>query len=342
MTESREELAERDWPRHYARHTLAFYVLLSAVYIPLSGLLVAGIASSTETLMLLEVLKGWGFVAVSATALYFWTRRMIAFIETARNHYQTSLASLDQSVRNRDALLGVVAHDLRSPLNNILLQAQVVLRKAREPETAQLRQVIGAQVRRMNQLIQDLLDVSRLAGEQARPTPERLSPRELVQETEQLLAPAAREASLSLVTELATELPDLVADRAHVQRIFDNLVGNALKFTPAGGRIAVRVDVGHGEVRFAVSDTGQGIAAAELPHLFERFWQGARVDRRGVGLGLTIVKGLVEANGGRVWAESEPGKGATFFFTLPSAAGAEGPVSPPPGRARAESSLPRA
>jgi signal transduction histidine kinase len=311
------ELSERHWPTHFARRTLVFYVLLSIVYIPLSGFLVARLATSTDALMRLEVLKGWGFIALSATALYFWTRRMVTFVETTRSQYEAALGSLERATHSRDALLASVAHDLRSPLNSILLQAEALLRKAREPEPMRLRQVIGGQVRRMNQMIQDVLDVSKLDAGQLHAAAERLATRELIQEVEQLMSATAQQASLTLTTEVANDLPDVIADRAHVMRIFENLIGNAFKFTRSGGRVTLRAEARDGEMVFSVVDTGQGISPEQLPHIFERYWQGSRGDRRGVGLGLPIVKGLAEANRGRVWAQSEPGKGTTFFFALP-------------------------
>ncbi|HVE82443.1 MAG TPA: ATP-binding protein, partial [Myxococcales bacterium] len=95
--------------------------------------------------------------------------------------------------------------------------------------------------------------------------------------------------------------------------------GNAVKFTGPGGRVTVGATPREGEVLFRVADTGEGIAAEALPHVFDRFWQAGQASRTGAGLGLPIVKGLVEAHGGRVWAESTPGRGSTFFFPLPTA-----------------------
>jgi signal transduction histidine kinase len=109
------------------------------------------------------------------------------------------------------------------------------------------------------------------------------------------------------------------ADAGRLAQVLDNLLGNAGKFTPSGGRVCVRAerDPG-GHVRFMVSDNGPGLAPEALARLFDRFWQARRADRRGIGLGLTICKGIVEAHGGRIWCESAPGKGTKFFFTIPS------------------------
>jgi signal transduction histidine kinase len=98
--------------------------------------------------------------------------------------------------------------------------------------------------------------------------------------------------------------------------VMSNLVGNAVKFTPPGGCITLHAKPADDEVRFTVADTGPGIAAEQLPHLFGRYWQGDRKDRRGIGLGLAIAKGIVEAHGGRIWVESTVGEGSHFHFTL--------------------------
>jgi signal transduction histidine kinase len=101
--------------------------------------------------------------------------------------------------------------------------------------------------------------------------------------------------------------------------VLSNLLGNAIKFTPPGGRIVVRAERTSDGVRVSVADTGLGIPPSQLPHVFRRFWQGRRTDRRGLGLGLPIAKGIAEAHGGRMWVESELGVGSTFYFTLPLA-----------------------
>ncbi|MGZ3441200.1 MAG: sensor histidine kinase, partial [Polyangia bacterium] len=112
-------------------------------------------------------------------------------------------------------------------------------------------------------------------------------------------------------------------DRDRLLQVFENLIGNAMKFTKTGGSITVGADSREHEVVFRVADTGLGIAAENLPHVFDRFWQATRADRLGAGLGLPITKGIVEAHGGRIWVESTLGRGTTFFFSIPHAHPAE-------------------
>ena len=112
---------------------------------------------------------------------------------------------------------------------------------------------------------------------------------------------------------------DVCADRHRVLQVFENVIGNAIKFTKPGGHITVGATANDREVQFWVKDTGAGISADELPRVFDRFWQAKKTGRAGAGLGLQIVKGIVEAQGRRVWIESEAGVGTTVFFTLPCA-----------------------
>jgi len=131
-----------------------------------------------------------------------------------------------------------------------------------------------------------------------------------------MLQPLATHAGVRLEVECSPELPAVTVDRQRMVQVLSNLVGNALKFTPEGGRIAIGVTLHAGALRFTVSDTGKGIPADQLPLIFGRFYQ-ARADRRGLGLGLSIAKGIVEAHGGEIWAESTVGSGSTFGIDLP-------------------------
>jgi signal transduction histidine kinase len=123
----------------------------------------------------------------------------------------------------------------------------------------------------------------------------------------------------------APDLPPVVADRDRLHQVIGNLLGNALKFTPEEGRVEVEARRVEDDVHISVRDSGPGIAADEVPRIFDPYWQARRTDRLGAGLGLTISKGIVEAHGGRIWVESRPGEGSTFTFALPIA----GPPYPP-------------
>jgi signal transduction histidine kinase len=226
-----------------------------------------------------------------------------------------------QAIQSRDQVLGVVAHDLRNPLGTVLGQTSLLRRHAAEADPSRKRaDSIERAARRMNRLIQDLLDVTRMEGGRLAIEQARVPPRQIVSESLETQKLLAQSASLSLKPDLQDNLPDVWADRDRLLQILENLVGNAIKFTNAGGRIVVGAASRGRDVIFWVKDTGSGMAADDLPHVFDRFWQAKETASRGTGLGLPIAKGLVEAHGGRIWVESALGRGTTFFFTIPAVA----------------------
>jgi signal transduction histidine kinase len=216
--------------------------------------------------------------------------------------------------------LAIVAHDLRNPLTAIRMDAEMLVHMIGPTLDAYPRESlerIYAITGRMDGLIQDLLEVSRMErGTLALEVFPR-DPAVLLAEAAHALAPLATAHGLSLAVDAAEGLPPVVADGERVLQILSNLVGNAVKFTPEGGTVTLASAPAEGEVRFSVTDTGPGIPPEQVPHIFGAFWQARHADRRGLGLGLSIARGLVEAHGGRIWLESEPGRGASFVFTLP-------------------------
>ncbi|HVG45191.1 MAG TPA: GAF domain-containing sensor histidine kinase [Longimicrobium sp.] len=242
-------------------------------------------------------------------------RRAALAIDNARLY---TLAQ--QALRAREAVLAVVSHDLRNPLASILLNASMLLDMAPagtlQPWMEEnLRQVVGS-VEQTNRLITDLLDVSRM--EESGGIPLDRSPvdaRTLVAVAVRMLQPVAVARGVSLAARTGEPLP-VLADSDRVVQVLWNLIGNAVKFTDAGGEVRVSVERREGELRFTVADTGVGIAPEHQPYVFDRFRQVAG-DRRGVGLGLPIARGIVEAHGGRIWLESRLGAGTTVHFTLP-------------------------
>jgi signal transduction histidine kinase len=218
-------------------------------------------------------------------------------------------------------VLGVVAHDLRNPLSAILLHAGALKRHGPEPErrSQKPREAIHGAATRMNRLIQDLLDVAIVESGQLTIQPARLSARELIVSAADVQRPLASSSALELRVDVDRDVSDVWGDRDRLLQVFENLIGNAIKFTQAGGCVTVGATPSDQEVVFWVADTGTGIATEDLPRVFDRFWQATRAGRQGAGLGLPITKGIVEAHGGRIWVESTPGRGTTLFFTIPRA-----------------------
>jgi signal transduction histidine kinase len=232
--------------------------------------------------------------------------------------------SLRQAVQARDEVLAVVSHDLRNPVGTIFTAASLLL--SLEPPPEKRREHLLAVKRsaeRMNRLIQDLLDVARLEAGGMPVHPSDFDPASLLQEVVETQRPGAHQRGVSLEVRVEPGLSSGWGDRHRVVQILTNLLENAIRETPDGGQVTVGTEKGEaGEgLRFFVRDTGSGIPPSDQERLFDRFWQVSRKDKGGAGLGLSIVKGLVEAHGGEVWLESAAGKGSTFWFSLPGEMG---------------------
>jgi PAS domain S-box-containing protein len=226
----------------------------------------------------------------------------------------------EQGATLRDEVMAIVAHDLRNPVHTIVMSSAAMLEldlgeEARRQQVAVIRRSAYA----MEHLIRDLLDVTRI--ESGRLTVDRkpVSVAPLLAEMCDAFDRQARDLGVALELEVAPEVQEILADRDRVSQVLSNLIGNALKFTAREGRVALRARPLEGFVELSVSDTGKGIPAADLPRVFDRFWQADRGAKQGVGLGLAIVRGIVDAHGGRTEAESTLGKGSTFRFSLPAA-----------------------
>lgn len=229
-------------------------------------------------------------------------------------------ATARQATHARDHALGVVSHDLRNPISAIGMSARALL--ATIPETDSARRELVRNIMESQDLtqrmIRDLLDVASI--EVGRLSIERrIEP--LGSILEQAVALFEREAadrSVRLELELVGILPTVNGDRGRLVQVLSNLIANALRFTERGGRVTVRANVAGSEVVVAVQDTGSGIPASNLPLIFERYWTvRGNAPKGGTGLGLAIARSIVEAHGGRIWAESEVGRGSTFRFTVP-------------------------
>jgi light-regulated signal transduction histidine kinase (bacteriophytochrome) len=231
--------------------------------------------------------------------------------------------SEQRAVRARNDLLAVVSHDLRGPLSGVLLQTEVMLHLTQGADDAgkgaNVLHGSAERIRRsaahMKALIDDLLDLASIEAHRFALHLKSVESRELVDDAVLAAAPLAEARRITLATELI-DAPRLEADPERVFRVLSNLLGNAIKFTPEGGTITVRAERRGDDLSIAVADTGPGIAADHLPHVFERYWKVQSASQPGTGLGLYIANGIVEAHGGKIWAESSAG-GATFTFTLP-------------------------
>ncbi|MFI5270156.1 MAG: ATP-binding protein, partial [Chloroflexota bacterium] len=227
--------------------------------------------------------------------------------------------------RLKDELLATTSHDLKGPLTSIKGNTQLLLRRlqtgAAEPAfTAQTLEIIDAQTNAMVHLVDDLLDAARIQAGVFDLKPDRCDLMRCLNSVLARLARAERER-----IDVSGNAPDLAGnwERNKIERVLTNLLGNALKYSPAEERITVVIEAREGEIEIAVSDRGMGILPNEIPKLFERFQRTPQARSSGLpgtGLGLFLCRGIIQGHGGRLWVESPgPGQGSTFRFTLPRA-----------------------
>jgi signal transduction histidine kinase len=235
--------------------------------------------------------------------------------------FNTMSGELESMERLRRDLVANVSHELKTPISALRAHLENLLDGVERPD-AQTLQVMLAQTERLTRLVDQLLELSRLESGDVPMVRERLALRPLVERvlSEFEVVRARREVELD--ERVPRDLPPVYADAERVHQVLFNLLDNAVRFTPSGGRVTITASTRNGSIDVAVADTGPGIAAEHLPRLFERFYRvdSARSrDEGGTGIGLAIARSVVEAHGGRIWAESEPGKGSTFTFELPVA-----------------------
>jgi signal transduction histidine kinase/CheY-like chemotaxis protein len=263
------------------------------------------------------------FIATNPTRHYGDEERTLA-VELAR---RAALAmdnarlytAAQAATRARDDVLAIVSHDLRNPIHTIQMSAALLQELYPDPQELLVRQlaVIRRASRRANALIQDLLDVSRIESGTLAVERGPLDARSLVDDVVVELKPIAEEKQIVLEGVWNGPPAEVRGDRDRLIQAFSNLIGNAVKFTPAAGRIDMTGTVVDGMVEYRIRDTGAGISADHLPHLFDRFWQAKRTGRAGAGLGLFITHGIAEAHGGTLTVESTEGNGSTFIVRLP-------------------------
>jgi two-component system phosphate regulon sensor histidine kinase PhoR len=227
-----------------------------------------------------------------------------------------------QTEAMRRDFISNVSHELRTPLAALKALTETLQAGAMEdpPAAHHFLEQMETEVDSLSLMVNELLELSRIESGRVPLNLTPTAPLEIVNPAVERLRLQAERTGLTLSVECTDELPLVLADATRVQQVVVNLLHNAIKFTPSGGQVIVRVTQLDHEIKFAVSDTGVGIAAEDLPRIFERFY---KVDRSratsGTGLGLAIARHLVEAHAGRIWAESEVGKGSTFYFTIPLA-----------------------
>lgn len=230
--------------------------------------------------------------------------------------------SSQDAIRVREEVVAVVSHDLKTPLSGVLLNTQFMLRCLKAEELAPFKNKIERiknSAERMNSLIEEILDVTKLEAGTFTIEPQMENVKSFVLEAVDLHRSIAEDKSISLLINFKNNCTEINCDRPRILQVLSNLLGNALKFTPNGQSITISVESFGDTVRFSVHDSGPGIASDKLTLIFDRFWQAQATKKLGAGLGLFIAKSVVEAHNGKIWVESEEGKGANFIFSLPCA-----------------------
>lgn len=237
---------------------------------------------------------------------------------TERKRYESQL---QKAIKSREDILAIVSHDLKNPVSSISLTAQM-LGRSRDIDIQHLHKFaerIQRSTTQMQQLIRDLLDFAKLESGT-------FSLDIYAEKFSEVLGPIidgfriqAEARNQILKVNIPEDLPMIACDSARLGQVISNLLANAIKFSPEGGSIAVSVQKQEIAVVISVSDTGSGIPSEQLSKIFDRYWQAEEAKNLGSGLGLAIAKGIVESQGGRIWVESEIGRGSTFNFTVPFA-----------------------
>jgi len=266
-------------------------------------------------LVLLDLGHRQGRFTADAQALIGQFARGAALaLENARLY-----SSARRATKARDEVLAVVSHDLRNPISAIAMCARI-LREAPPADDAEREKMLTAITEAtvwMQQLIRDLLDVSAIEAGRLSVERQPASIAAIVSTATGMVSGEVEERSIDLRVDIPDATAPVTADASRIVQVITNLLGNAVKFTEAGGIVTIRVRNEPSALIVSVSDTGSGIAPEALPHIFDRFWQARATPRAGSGLGLAIARGIIEAHGGRIWVESELGKGSTFSFSLP-------------------------
>lgn len=242
-----------------------------------------------------------------------FARSAAVALENARLYWEAR-----QAIAARDEVLAVVSHDLRNPVNRVRLAAELLIET--DQVTGSARSTMDMMIRaadEMNRLIGDLLDVARIEAGTLSIEQAPVGVGEMLDRLDESHSAAAREHGLVWQVEQPTAGARIHVDQDRLLQALGNLIGNAMKFTPKGGTVCVDAVLTDAAVLVRVQDSGPGMAPSDLEHVFDRFWQGRSGDRRGAGLGLAIARGIIEAHSGRLWLESEPGRGTTACVEIP-------------------------
>jgi signal transduction histidine kinase len=309
--------ALRFGPRGAASATFLVWVL--AIWGTAQG---QGPFAADELHLGLELLQGYmAVLAVTFLVLAALTeerRRAAAERAEVLVSEQIARGKAERAVRLRDEMLGVVSHDLRNPLQAITAGASSILKASGRTDVEESVELIKQAAGRMNRLLHDLVDTAIIEAGSLSVNRVPLEAAELAREVVELWRPVAEKQKAALVAAITDPRQPVLCDRDRMLQALSNLVSNALRVTVPEGNVVVGLRRVDADVQFSVRDNGPGIAPESVPYLFDRYWRAPGERGDGSGLGLFITKAIVDAHGGRIWVQSRPGEGATFFVSLPA------------------------
>ncbi len=252
--------------------------------------------------------------------------------QAAQQAAEDMAAVVDKAIKDRDEMIGVISHELKNPLTNMQLSTELLLKLLPQtPEFEKARNIIvkiNPSIKRMSRLITDLLDVTRIEAKSLKVDMKINLLDKIMIDLSEFFMPSLNEKSIQLKTNIPSDCVEVLCDEDRTIQILTNLINNSIKFTESGGKINICAKKIGSMVEITVKDTGKGISEESLTHVFDRFWQEKNTAYVGTGLGLAISKGLVEAQGGKMWVKSLHGSGTTFYFTLKLAVTENQPIYP--------------
>ena len=246
--------------------------------------------------------------------------RFVIRVGRTESNYASALATAKRAVQDRDDLMTIVTHDLRSPLNAIRIASDELGDPELDPEERKV--MVGAiqrSLRRADRLIEDLLDVSRIEAGRVTLTRTRVATKDLLERSMKDHETQAREAGIEIKIDIKENAGMVLADRDRILQVLNNLIANAMRYARDSGVLTLSAEDGGDFVLLSIADRGPGIAEELLPNIFNRFAQARQQRRAGAGLGLAIAKGLIETHGGTISVKSVTGQGTKFTFSLPRA-----------------------
>lgn len=271
---------------------------------PMAGVLTAGLVLAIGSL---------------ATRITRVIRRVI-IDEVTRVRLVQLYERAQEAINAREDVLRIVSHDLRNPLGTIRMATEVMLEDSpSEADRIRYLGMIKRQGEAMRHLVDDLLDAARIEARRLSIEARQVEVGVLIDSAVEMMKPLADERRITVDVFASDRSVAVRVDPHRIGQVFSNLIGNAVKFTPEGGRITLTSTRMAGKIRLSVADTGPGIPPEQLPEIFGRMWQARKDDTRGIGLGLTIAQAIVQAHGERIGVESRPGEGTEFWFTVPIA-----------------------